>query len=164
MAKIYISVGSNFRRDHYIRQAIKALQQHFGQITVSSVYESEAVGCQGNAFYNLVVAADTMLPLAESAVLLKQIENQHDRQRNSAEFTSCSLDLDLLVYDDVVCQSPVVLPRPEMIKNAHVLCPLAEIAADVVHPLTQKTYAALWQEYTESRALRPVPFEWSLCK
>ena len=65
MARIYISIGSNINRSYHIQAAVSALTQHFGPLTLSSVYESEAVGFTGNAFYNMVAAADTALSIAD---------------------------------------------------------------------------------------------------
>ena len=132
MARIYISIGSNINRSYHIQAAVSALTQHFGPLTLSSVYESEAVGFAGSAFYNMVVAADTSLSIADCVGLFKQIEDSYGRDRSAAKFSGRTLDLDLLTYDDVVCQQPVELPRAEITENAFVLWPLAEIAPDVI--------------------------------
>ena len=58
MAKIYISLGSNIDRDRNTRAGIKALRERFGELELSSVYESEAVGFEGDAFYNMVIGCE----------------------------------------------------------------------------------------------------------
>jgi 2-amino-4-hydroxy-6-hydroxymethyldihydropteridine diphosphokinase len=161
MARVYISIGSNTNRHYHIQAAVSALQLHFGPLQLSSVYESEAVGFSGAAFYNMVVAADTALSIADCVTLFKQIEDQYGRDRSAAKFSGRTLDLDLLTYDDVICQQPVQLPRPEITENAFVLQPLAEIAPQALHPLTQQSYASLWQQYSKQQKLWPVPFNWS---
>jgi 2-amino-4-hydroxy-6-hydroxymethyldihydropteridine diphosphokinase len=162
MAKIYISIGSNTNRQFHIQAAVSALQQHFGQLQLSSVYESEAVGFAGDAFYNLVAAAKTSLPVADCIALFKQIEDQYGRDRTAARFSGRTLDLDLLTYDDMICQQPVELPRAEITENAFVLLPLAELAPQDIHPLTGLSYATLWQQYDKQQKLWPVPFTWSV--
>jgi len=162
MARIYISIGSNINRSYHIQAAVSALTQHFGPLTLSSVYESEAVGFAGNAFYNMVVAVDTSLSIADCIGLFKQIEDSYGRDRSAAKFSGRTLDLDLLTYDDVVCQQPVELPRAEITENAFVLWPLAEIAPDVMHPLTRRSYRDMWQQYSKQQKLWPVPFNWSI--
>mgnify|MGYP006165148075 CR=1 FL=1 len=77
MALIYISVGSNIDREHYVRAGVRKLAEHFGALTLSSVYESEAVGFNGDPFYNLVVGVETTLSLTECVTLLKEIEDQY---------------------------------------------------------------------------------------
>jgi 2-amino-4-hydroxy-6-hydroxymethyldihydropteridine diphosphokinase len=161
MARIYISVGSNINRSYHIQAAVSALTQHFGPLTLSSVYESEAVGFAGSTFYNMVVAVDTTLSIADCVGLFKQIEDSYGRDRSAAKFSGRTLDLDLLTYNDVVCQQPVELPRAEITENAFVLWPLAEIAPDVIHPLTGLSYSDMWQQYSKQQKLWPVPFNWS---
>ncbi|MEH8019781.1 MULTISPECIES: 2-amino-4-hydroxy-6-hydroxymethyldihydropteridine diphosphokinase [Rheinheimera] len=161
MARIYISIGTNTNRSYHIQAAVSALGQHFGQLTLSSVYESEAVGFKGKAFYNMVVAADTSLSVAQCVALFKQIEDAYGRDRSAAKFSGRTLDLDLLTYDDAVCQQPVELPRAEITENAFVLWPLSEIAPEVIHPITGQSYASLWLQYTKQQKLWPVPFQWS---
>lgn len=161
MTLIYISVGSNMNRDYHIRQGVSALQQHLGALQLSSVYESEAVGFSGDSFYNLVVGATTTLSIAECKTLFKRIEDQYGRDRTAERFSGRTLDLDLLTFDSLICQQPVQLPRAEITENAFVLWPLAEIAPEQIHPLTQQTYAELWQNYAKAQKLWPVPFDWS---
>lgn len=160
MARIYISIGSNINRSYHIQAAVSMLKQHFGQLQLSSVYESEAVGFCGDAFYNLVAAADTTLSIADCVSVFKQIEDAYGRDRSSARFSGRTLDLDLLTYDDVVCEQPIELPRAEIGENAFVLLPLSELAPAAVHPVAGKTYAALWQQYDKQQKLWPVPFDW----
>lgn len=161
MAHIFISIGSNINRRFHIQAAVSELKQHFGAVELSSVYESEAVGFDGNAFYNLVAAAQTDLSIAQCVSVFKQIEDSYGRDRSAAKFSGRTLDLDLLTYDDVVCQQPVELPRAEITENAFVLWPLAELAPDVIHPGSGQSYASLWQQYDKPQKLWPVPFEWS---
>jgi 2-amino-4-hydroxy-6-hydroxymethyldihydropteridine diphosphokinase len=161
MAVICISIGSNTDREYHIRQAVRALEQSFGVLQLSSVYESESVGFVGDAFYNMVVAARTVLPVEDCIALFKQIEDQYGRVRDAERFSGRTLDLDLLTYDALVCQQPVILPRPEITENAFVLWPLAEILPDSQHPVAGKTYRELWQGYAKSQKLWPVPFDWS---
>lgn len=147
MADIFISLGSNINKAHYLRQGLKALQQHFTDIRHSSVFESEAVGFAGNNFYNSVVAATTNMPLQQVCELLKSIERENGRRADDKKFSPRTLDLDLLFYDDVVCEAPAQLPRDEITKNAFVLQPLAEVAPDFYHPIAQQTIAELWANY-----------------
>lgn len=130
-----------------MRCALIALKPHFNDLVHSSVFESEAVGFAGNNFYNSVVGATTDMPLANVCSLLKQIEHNNGRTANDKKFSPRTLDLDLLFYDDVICDSPAQLPRDEITKNAFVLQPLAEVAPHFYHPVAQQTIAELWREY-----------------
>jgi len=162
MARIFISIGSNTDRDHYIKAGVLSLKQYFGEVQLSSVYESEAVGFNGDAFYNLVAGADTELPIADCVQVLKHIEDSHGRIRGAEKFCGRTLDLDLLTYDQVCCQQPIVLPRGEITENAFVLWPMAELAPNALHPLTKLSYAEMWQAYPKNKQkIWPVPFNWS---
>ncbi|MDB2355758.1 MAG: 2-amino-4-hydroxy-6-hydroxymethyldihydropteridine diphosphokinase [Pseudoalteromonas sp.] len=147
MAQIYISLGSNVNKEHYISQALKTLTSYFPHLEHSSVFESEAVGFTGSNFYNSVVGAQTEMPLEQLCQLLKNIEQENGRTANDKKFSPRTLDLDLLFYDDIVCDSPAQLPRDEITKNAFVLQPLAEIAPNFYHPVAEQTIAQLWSNY-----------------
>lgn len=160
-ARVYISVGSNIDREHYITAALDALAACFGDLDISSVYESEAVGFDGEPFFNLVVGVDTHLSVAELSKKFKQLEADNGRRRDVPKFSARTLDLDILTYDDCVGEvDGVELPRGEILKNAFVLLPLAEIAPERRHPVAGKTYRELWQAYATDQKLWPVDFQW----
>ena len=150
MAQIFISIGSNINKEHYIKAALAILPQHFDNVIYSSIFESESVGFEGNNFYNLVAAATTNLPLEEVCARLKQIEREHGRTPADKKFSPRTLDLDLLFFDDVICDTPAQLPRDEITKNAFVLWPLAEIASDFIHPTVNLSIGELWQNYNKN--------------
>tara|TARA_R110000751_G_scaffold73956_1_gene149716 strand:+ start:68739 stop:69260 length:522 start_codon:yes stop_codon:yes gene_type:complete len=159
---IYISVGSNVDKEKHTKAGLQGMYQAFGELTLSSVFESESVGFEGNNFYNLVVKANTKLSIAEVCSVLKKIEQDNKRQRGEQKFAPRTLDLDLLLYDQQVISQPIELPRPEVLYNAFVLKPLAEIAADEVHPVVNTSYGKLWQDYDKSRQkLWAITFDWS---
>lgn len=161
MARIYIGVGSNIEREHYLRAGWQALQQVFSACCYSTVYESDAVGFAGAPFYNLVIAAETRHGVAEVAAQLRAIEFAHGRPANARKFSGRTLDLDLLAYDELVVTTPVELPRSEILLNAFVLRPFAELAPQWRHPLAEMTLAQLWSEYdAERQPLRAVEFDW----
>lgn len=160
MARVYVSIGSNIERDANIRGGVADLQRHFGELTLSRVYESEAVGFDGDNFFNLVAAFDTDEDVLAVAKILHEIENDHGRTREGPRFSSRTLDIDMLLYDDAVLkEGKLELPRDEITKNAFVLWPLAEIAPALKHPVLQRSYAELWADFDkEKQPLWPVEF------
>ncbi|TVQ72173.1 MAG: 2-amino-4-hydroxy-6-hydroxymethyldihydropteridine diphosphokinase [Oceanospirillales bacterium] len=161
MAEVLLSLGSNLDRERYILAALDALADHFGELQLSSVYESESVGFNGSPFFNMVVGIHTDMTVADLTVLLKQIEDDNGRRRNCPKFSSRTLDIDILTYDDIVGEvDGVMLPRDEVDKNAFVLWPLAELKPSSLHPLLGRCYAELWQEYDQDQKLWPVDFFW----
>lgn len=162
MNKCLISIGSNIDRTHHIRAAVRALGQQFAHLCCSPVYETEAVGFDGEAFYNLVVCGYTEATVAQVNDTLKHIEQQNGRRPSNEKFCPRTLDLDLLTFNDVVSTQPVVLPREEILHNAFVLQPLADLVPDDVHPVTGLTYQQLWHAFDASKQrLWPVAFNWS---
>jgi 2-amino-4-hydroxy-6-hydroxymethyldihydropteridine diphosphokinase len=161
MADIYISLGTNIEREHYLNQGLNALAATFGKLTLSSLFESEAVGFSGSAFYNLVIGISTTLAVEQVAESLRKIEFANGRCVNAKKFSPRTLDLDLLLYDDLVLTTPAQIPRDEITKNAFVLWPLAEIAPLLKHPILAKNYQQLWQDYDQSsQQLRKLPLAW----
>ena len=159
---ILISIGSNIEREHYTRRSLAALKHVFNDVTVSSVYESEAVGFNGNPFYNAAARATTSKSIEEVCATLKSIEKENGRVHTDKKFCARTLDLDLLTYDSEVTTTPVVLPREEICYNAFVLWPLAELVPNDIHPETQETYAQMWQNFDKQKQqLWPIDFTWS---
>jgi len=152
MASIYVSVGSNVLRDKHISSGILALKAHFAPIQCSPVYESIAVGFEGENFYNLVVYFSTDKSIDTVSQLLTQIEDDNGRDRSGPKFSSRTLDLDLLLYDQRIINSEkLTLPRPEIYHNAFVLLPLANLAGDVIDPVKNLSYQALWNAFDQSK-------------
>jgi 2-amino-4-hydroxy-6-hydroxymethyldihydropteridine diphosphokinase len=161
MAHIFISLGSNIDKAHYMRQGIAALHNIIPNLSVSDVFESESVGFDGSNFYNLVCGGQTSLNVDEVCQALRQIEVDNGRVRSAKKFSSRTLDLDLLVFDDLITDQPAQLPRDEIDKNAFVLWPLAQIAPNVMHPVLKQTYHSLWHSYDKSQqSLWAVEFDW----
>lgn len=160
---VTLGIGSNVDSARHTRAALDALRQRFGELTLSRVYESEAVGFDGSNFLNMAVALRTDLPLAQLSHWLKTLEDEHGRRRDKTRFSSRTLDVDILTYDDLHGEyEGMTLPRPEVLHNAFVLCPLSEVMPHGVHPGEGRTYRQLWQDYDRSRQrLWPVDFEWN---
>ncbi len=157
MPRVYVSIGSNIDREANIRGAVRMLREHYGPLTLSRVYETPAEGFDGDAFYNLVAAFDTEESVDQLHAALAAIEAGHGRQRGGARFGPRTLDLDILLYGDLVRHDDRFdVPRDEIEKHAFVLGPLAEIAPDLRHPETGTTLARMWENFAGRRALRPV--------
>ena len=163
MVRTYVSIGSNIERARNIRAAVHALRERFGTLTLSSVYENRPIGFEGENFYNLVAAFDTNEPPEAVTAILHDIERRLGRKRGPSRFSSRTIDLDLLLYNDLIReQAAMSLPRREIDEYACVLRPLAEIAPEARHPLTGVTFATLWARFDQTaQPLTPVALQLS---
>ncbi|NII11387.1 2-amino-4-hydroxy-6-hydroxymethyldihydropteridine diphosphokinase [Oleiagrimonas sp. C23AA] len=161
MARAYLSLGSNIEPAKHLRQAVAALRERFGKITLSRLYRTAAVGFEGPAFLNASAAIDTELSPEALDAWLHALEDALGRRRDGPRFSSRTLDIDLLLYDDRVLKgaSHLQLPRPELAAQAFVLGPTAEIAPQLVHPTDGRTLGAMWQAMNAADALVAVPWD-----
>lgn len=160
MTRILLGLGSNINRIESIQSALAMLKDEFGVIAISPTFESEAVGFDGDNFFNLVVCTETHLSLQEVIDTYRRIEDECGRERTGPKFGPRTLDIDLLTYGDLVCERPLALPRDEILENAYVLWPLAILVPDDIHPVANQTYAQLWQEYQSKQKLWQVQVPW----
>lgn len=160
MTAVYVSVGSNIEPAKNIRAAMGLLRQRYPGLRFSSVYESEAVGFSGDNFYNFVVTFETDDDVFEVMGVLRSLEDQLARDRSGPRFSARRIDLDLLLYDDLLAEA-LNIPRDEILTNAFVLQPLAELAPNMTHPVAQSSFQLLWQGFDQtSQQLWKLEFEW----
>jgi 2-amino-4-hydroxy-6-hydroxymethyldihydropteridine diphosphokinase len=143
---VYVGLGSNLDRENRLRQAVAALRGEFGELRLSPVYDSAAVGFDGSNFLNLVASFDSDLEADRLVAIFHRIEDELGRDRSLPKFASRPIDLDILLYGDQVIDIPGIrTPRPEILENAFVLKPLQDLAPDLPHPESGETFADLWQ-------------------
>lgn len=159
LIQVYLGLGSNAEREAHLCAALDTLQQQFGELSCSPVFESEAVGICSDCFLNMVVGLKTSLSVAELVSRLKTIEIAHGR--SAADRLCLPLDIDLLLYGQLAgCCEGVDLPRGEILHNAFVLWPLALLAPQAVHPERQQCFAQLWQQTPSTQKLWPYAMNW----
>lgn len=160
MERVYVSIGTNVDRDANLRGGLGALRDRFGPLAVSTIYECPAVGFEGEDFLNGVAGFDCDEPIAEVHAALRAIEDRFGRDRSQPKYSPRTLDLDLLLYGDVVLRDgALVLPRPEIEKVAFVLGPLAELVGDRPHPVHGEPFTALWARFEGIGAGELVPVD-----
>jgi 2-amino-4-hydroxy-6-hydroxymethyldihydropteridine diphosphokinase len=161
MARVYLSLGSNQEPHRYLRAALDELRARFGAVDVSPAYRSAAVGFDGADFINLAVGMDTDLSPMALNDWLHALEDRHGRRRDVPRYADRTLDLDIVLYDDLVTQGDghLDIPRKEL-KHAFVLKPIADIAPALRHPVSGRTMAQLWAEFpVESEPLFIEPLQ-----
>jgi 2-amino-4-hydroxy-6-hydroxymethyldihydropteridine diphosphokinase len=158
MSLALLSLGSNQQPEYYLRAAAEALRQRFPGVRFSPVYRTPAVGFEGPDFLNAAAAIDSDLDPFELNDWLHALEDANGRRRDVPRFSSRTLDVDIVYFDDRVLEGPgnLKLPRPEL-KLAFVLKPLADLAPDFVDPVLGLTLAVLWHRSgMESPQLDPL--------
>ena len=149
-ATVYLGLGSNVDAEHNLKSALHALEQQFGNVKLSPVYRSKAVGFSGDDFLNACCRIETDMSPGQLKHWLAELENQHGRRRDLPKFADRTLDIDILLYDDLCGEfDGLVLPRDEILKYAHVLRPLADLAGGVIHPGSDQTYADYWVAFDD---------------
>jgi 2-amino-4-hydroxy-6-hydroxymethyldihydropteridine diphosphokinase len=140
MTACYVSVGSNVDKEKNIAAGLNSLRKTFGELTISPIYETAAVGFDGDDFLNLVVGFETVLSAHAVFEILRGLEFKHGRLPNSQKFSPRSLDLDLLLLSDEIIDDDVLkIPRSDIETYHFVLQPLADIAPDLIHPVLKIT-------------------------
>ncbi len=164
---VYVGIGSNIEQEKYIRLAVQFLEESFGeqcQLLLSPVYKTQAIGFDGDDFFNLVASFVSNLSAIEVAQKLKEIEHKNGRRRSQEKFSARTLDIDLLLYDqEIIEDNGISVPRDEIEKYAFVLSPLADLAPDLVHPKTKQTISMMWQELRKKNnagSLEKINFQW----
>lgn len=148
MTRAWLSLGSNLEPIANLKSALAKLRAEFGELQVSSAWQTDAVGFEGPAFVNLAVALDTDWTAEHLDQWLHALEDAHGRRRDVPRFSSRTLDIDIVLFGDRVIDGPghLKVPRDEL-KHAFVLGPLAEIAADVRPPGSAQTLGELWRKH-----------------
>jgi 2-amino-4-hydroxy-6-hydroxymethyldihydropteridine diphosphokinase len=148
MATVYVGLGSNIDPELNLHLGIRELRERYGELELSAVYRSKAFGFYGEEFLNLVARFESNELPVSICEEIELIHNLTGRDRDSGKWESRPLDIDLLLYNDLVIDEPPVrVPRKDVLEYSFVLRPLAELAPDVVHPVTGKTMLKHWQEF-----------------
>jgi len=152
---VYLGLGSNNHPEVNLKLGVRELAERFEFLAVSSVYRNKAIGFDGDDFLNAVVCVRTAKSPGDICLELEEIHTRAGRQRDADPFGSRTLDIDLLMYDDLVIDAPPVrVPRSDILDYSFVLGPLAEIAPELVHPVTGRTITSHWADFdTDSHPL-----------
>jgi len=153
MPTVYLSVGSNIDPRQNLKLCANTLKKHLTNINWSPVFQSPAIGLHGADFLNAVVSAETSMSANDTDKLLKQIEKAQGRDHSKPRFSSRTLDLDLLLYDQLIQNTPeLTLPRDELYTQAFVLLPLVKLTSNLIDPVSQRTFQSILAEKAASNA------------
>jgi 2-amino-4-hydroxy-6-hydroxymethyldihydropteridine diphosphokinase len=159
--RVFVGAGSNVEPEKNLAHACADIAHSWPDAYFSRAYRNAAVGFEGPDFINLVVGFTTAQPLTAVIARLHAIETQCGRPRYAPKWASRTMDLDVLLYGDLVEKTAeYTVPRPDLLKRPYMLGPMAEIAPEVVHPTAGKTIGALWDEFDRNgHTMLEVPIE-----
>lgn len=147
----YLGFGSNLDAEENLQLAFRELRSRFSLQKISAVYRSKALGFDGDDFLNAVACIETELTPHDLYLELECIHDVAGRKRTSERFSSRTLDIDLLLYDQLVLDdAPVRVPREDVLSFSFVLGPLAEISPDYRHPVSGRPISEHWREFDSS--------------
>ena len=146
--RVFVAAGSNLEPEKHLPQACAQIAHTWPDARFSRAYRNVAVGFEGPDFINLVVGFSAAQPLGSVIARLRAIETQCGRPRYAPKWASRTMDLDVLLYGDLVEKTDdYTLPRPDLLKRPYMLGPLAEIAPEVVHPVPGRNIGELWAHF-----------------
>ena len=154
---VILALGSNLGdRPGYMQKALQKIHENIGWIQdISRIYETPAWGFEGNAFLNACVSVSTRLGPQQILRHILAIETELGRERsNSENYQNRTIDLDMLLFEDEVLNSPdLQIPHPGIPQRAFVLKPLNDIAASEKHPVLGKGIDQLLRETPDSSSI-----------
>ena len=147
MSEVFLLIGGNTgNRYKFLNDAVVLINREIGSITKTSlIYETEPWGfkCK-NPFLNKAIKLETELSPQEILEKTLSIEKRLGRKRNSSNYESRSIDIDILFYDDLqLKEEKLQIPHPRLHERKFALIPLTEIAGDFVHPVFEEKLNAL---------------------
>lgn len=148
MPEVFVAAGSNIEPRRHLGAGLVALAERFGVLRLSPVYQNSPVGFDGEDFLNMVIGFETDAPVESVAAVLAAIEAANGRAHAEGKFAPRTLDLDLLLYGDLVRhEGELQLPREEITRYPFVLKPLADLAGERQHPTLGRSFSELWAAF-----------------
>ena len=142
---VFLGLGTNLGdRQRHLQQAIQGLSGRMRIDALSPVYATPPWGVVDQPdFLNLCLQARTALQPLELIHFVKQLETEIGRTQ-TIRWGPRVIDIDILLYDDLVFEAEqLVIPHPRLAERSFVVGPLADIAPELVHPVSGKTMRAL---------------------
>ena len=160
MNTIYLLLGGNVgNRIENLNNALLLIRKLVGkQIKQSSIYVTAAWGNKNQPdFYNQAVCIETRLSASTLLVTLLKIEEKLGRKRDTQKWQERTIDIDILFFnDEIINEQNLKIPHPFLHDRKFVLVPLAEIAAELKHPILNKSISELLENCTDNLNVKKI--------
>ncbi|WP_423908321.1 2-amino-4-hydroxy-6-hydroxymethyldihydropteridine diphosphokinase [Candidatus Spongiihabitans sp.] len=154
MTHVVLGLGSNINREKNIRFAVKQIGDRYGEIEISPIYETAAIGFDGPAFFNLVLGFKTSSSLLDIRDKLRNIETAAGRIRGRQSFDNRHLDIDVELFGDKNLRPDGLnIPSDEIEKYAYVLKPLSDLYPTLAHPVSGVKFEQMWLDFDSTQKL-----------
>jgi 2-amino-4-hydroxy-6-hydroxymethyldihydropteridine diphosphokinase len=151
MPRVFVAAGSNVEPEKNLALATREMRRSFPDLRLSPWYRNKAVGFAGADFINYVAGFSTERSVHEVVARLREIEELCGRPRGAPKYEPRSMDLDILLYGDLVHEEPgLKLPRPDLLKRPFMLGPMADVAPELMHPTLNATMGELWERFDQA--------------
>lgn len=156
--KVYLLIGGNLGdRFALLNRAKKSIEENIGELVKeSSIYETAPWGFESEQdFLNQVLIVFTKLTPVEVLEKCQIIENELGRKRQSEQYASRTMDIDILFYNDqIVNETNLTIPHEHLHKRRFTLEPLVELSPDLVHPIINKTLKEILLNCTDESEVK----------
>lgn len=150
MNTIFLSIGSNINKDYNILKCLELLEDSYGNMTKSSIYETFKVNNDttieihnhGKNFWNLMIKINTFDTYSTILKKTRDIENDLGRKRNKNDKAADrTIDIDIILFNQeiIVHNGVTKVPHRELGHCFYVDIPLLELDPSIIHPLEKKS-------------------------
>ena len=158
----YLSLGSNQgNKRENLQQAVDLIAEKIGAIVkISSVYKSKSWGFKSDDFLNICIQIATGLNPDSLLKAIHEIEHSLGRTRTSETgYKARNIDIDVLLFDtEIIFSKELIVPHKDMLNRKFVLVPLAEIAPNLMHPITKQRIQTCLENCTDNSTVEKTSF------
>lgn len=167
VVEAFIGVGSNIQPERNVTDALAHLSKHVDITGISSFCKTTPLLRKNQEEYlNGVWQISTSIPPRELKFgVLRTIERALHRNRESDKYASRTIDLDLLLFGDLVIhEENLIIPDPDIYRRSFIAFPLSELNPDLIMPDTKKPLIDILRELSKDNMIPDLIFTENLRK
>ena len=157
---VFFSIGGNLGdRLALIEETFDFIDFNIGDVVVKSkIYETAAWGMNEGTppFLNQILGVKTKLNLEQIKQEIAEIEEFYGRERTETGYQNREMDVDVLYFKNEIHETPLVVPHAKIMDRAFILHPLAEVAPDLIHPISGLTSMEMLKKCTDTTPVKAI--------